>query len=185
VGLLAVALLAVGAIGYLGRKSIAERGHQSLEQLSHLTDGGTLDSRLTLYRDTWHMAEAKPWFGWGLESYAHAFRLFNSHRANEGWVWISFYAEAHNDWLQSLAEVGFIGTGLLVLLGVLPLAAVRWPRVSSPIPRYLLAGCGLLLLYAWMEFPFANPAVLLTFCAIFYCAARYAELDAAQARPHE
>jgi O-antigen ligase len=183
--LLTAALLAVGAIGYLGRRSIIERGSQSLEQLRHLADGGTLNSRLILYRDTWHMAEAKPWFGWGLESYAHVFRMFNSHRANEGWAWIAFYAEAHNDWLQALAEVGFVGTGLLVLLGLLPLATVRWARVASPIPRYLLAGCGLLLLYAWMEFPFANPAVLLTFCAVFYCAVRYAELDAAQARPPE
>jgi hypothetical protein len=45
------------------------------------------------------------------------------------------------------------------------------------VPRYLLAGCGLVLLYAWVEFPFANPAVMLTFCATFYCALRYAALD--------
>ena len=36
---------------------------------------------------------------------------------------------------------------------------------------------GLVLLYAWVEFPFANPAVMLTFCATFYCALRYAVLD--------
>jgi O-antigen ligase len=116
-------------------------------------------------------------FGWGLESYAHVFRIFNTQRAAEQWVYIPYYAEAHNDWLQSLAEVGFTGTGLLALLLLLPLLSVPWPRANSVIPHYLLTGGGLVLLYAWVEFPFANPAVMLTFGATFCCAVRYAALD--------
>jgi O-antigen ligase len=147
-----------------------------------------ITSRLTLYQDTWRMARAKPWFGWGLESYAHVFRIFNTQRAAETWVWIPFYAEAHNDWLQSLAEVGFIGTGLLVILFWLVLGSVGWRRLKSSMSRYLLGACGLLLLYGWVEFPFANPAVLLSFFAIFFCAVRHAALDeyaaASGASPH-
>ncbi len=173
-GALLAALLAAAAITYLGRHSIAERLHQTTRQISK---EDTYTSRLTLYRDTWRMAAEKPWFGWGLESYAHVFRVFNTQRAVEKWVWIPFYAEAHNDWFQSLAETGFIGTGLLVLLGLLPLLAVPWRRVGSAVPRWLLAGNGLLLFYAWVEFPFASPAVMLTFCATFSCAIRYAVLD--------
>jgi O-antigen ligase len=169
--------LAAGAAGYLGRKAIAERVHQTTQQLAAGTREATFASRLTLYRDTWRMASEKPWFGWGLESYAHTFRIYNTQRAAEQWIWIPFYAEAHNDWLQSLAETGFVGTGLLVLLGLLPLLAIPWRRVESVVPRYLLTGCALVLLYAWVEFPFANPAVMLTFCATFYCALRYAALD--------
>lgn len=171
------ALVALGAIGWLSREVIAQRVRLTETQLTHIAREDTLNSRLTLYRDTWRMAAAKPVFGWGLESYAHVFRVFNSQRAAESWVYIPFYAEAHNDWLQSLAEVGFAGTGLLVLLLVLPLLSVPWRRVQSAIPCYLLTGCGLVLLYAWVEFPFANPAVMLTFCATFCCAVRYAELD--------
>ena len=169
--------LAAMAIAYLGREVIAQRAHLTSEQLAHLAREDTLNSRLVLYRDTWHMAAAKPWFGWGLESYAHVFRIFNTQRAVESWVWIPFYAEAHSDWLQSLAEVGFVGTGLLALLLLLPLRAVRWRQVQSYLPRYLLAGCALVLLYAWVEFPFANPAVMLTFSATFFCAVSYARLD--------
>ena len=55
--------------------------------------------------------------------------------------------------------------------------AIPWRRVQSVVPRYLLTGCLLVLLYAWVEFPFANPAVMLTFCATFSCALRYAQLD--------
>lgn len=177
VGIILAALLATGAVAYLGRDVIAQRARLTSEQFSHLAKEDTLNSRLTLYRDTWRMAAAKPWFGWGLESYAHVFYVFNSQRAVERWVWIPFYAEAHSDWLQSLAETGFVGTILLVLLVLLPLRAIRWRSVESVVPRYLLAGCALVLLYAWIEFPFANPAVLLTFWAAFYCALRYADLE--------
>ena len=176
-GIILAAALSVAAVAYLGRDVIAQRARLTSEQLSHIAREDTLNSRLTLYRDTWRMAAEKPWFGWGLESYAHVFRIFNTQRAAELWVWIPFYAEAHNDWLQSLAETGFVGTGLLVLLVLLPLLSVPWHRVESVLPRYLLAGCALVLLYAWVEFPFANPAVMLTFCATFYCAIRYAVLD--------
>ena len=176
-GIVLAALLATAAIIWLGRTSIAQRMQQTTAQLSPDARAATVQSRLTLYRDTWTMAAQKPWFGWGLESYAHVFRIYNTQRAAELWVWIPFYAEAHNDWLQSLAETGFVGTGLLILLGLLPLLAVPWRRVESVLPRYLLAGCALQLLYAWVEFPFANPAVVLTFCASFYCALRYAALD--------
>ncbi len=177
-GIMLAALLSVAAIGYLGRDVIAQRAHLTSTQLARFAEQGTLTSRLVLYRDTWRMAAEKPWFGWGLESYAHVFRIFNTQRAVETWVWIPFYAEAHNDWLQSLAEVGFVGTGLLALLVLLPLSSVRWRHTASVVPRYLLAGCALVLLYAWLEFPFANPAVMLTFCATFTCAIRYAALDA-------
>ena len=185
-GMILAATLALGGIGYLARDVIVQRARLTEEQVAHAAREDTLNSRLTLYRDTWRMAAEKPWFGWGLQSYPHVFRIFNTQRTVETWWWIPFYASAHSDWLQSLAETGFIGTGLLVLLGLLPLRAVRWRQVESILPRYLLAGDALLLLYAWLEFPFANPAVLMTFCATFYCAIRYLLLDFEERRtePH-
>lgn len=176
-GIVLAVLIATAAVAYISRDVITQRGRLTSEQIVKIAREDTLNSRLTLYRDTWRMAAEKPWFGWGLESYAHVFRVFNTQRAVERWVWIPFYAEAHSDWLQSLAEVGFVGTGLLALLLLLPLCAISWRRVDSVVPRYLLTGCGLVLLYAWVEFPFANPAVMLTFCATFSCAFRYAQLD--------
>jgi O-antigen ligase len=176
-GIVLAAALALAAIGYLSRDVIAERARLTTEQVASAAKAGTLISRLTLYRDTWRMAAEKPLFGWGLQSYPHVFRIFNTQRTVETWWWIPFYASAHSDWLQSLAETGFTGTLALALLVLLPLRAVRWRRVGSVLPRYLLAGDALVLLYAWFEFPFANSAVLMTFCATFYCAIQYARLD--------
>lgn len=171
------ALLATAAIGYLARDVIVQRAQLTSEQLAHIAHEDTLNSRLTLYRDTWLMAKEKPWFGWGLESYAHVFRVFNSQRAQEIWFGQPFYADAHNDWFQALAEVGFVGTTLYALLILIPIWSISWRRMQSLLPRYLLAGGAIVLLYAWLEFPFANPAVMLTFAATFYIAIRYAELD--------
>lgn len=182
-GIVLAALLATAAIAWLSRDVIAQRARLTSQQLTRIAQEDTLNSRLTLYRDTWRMAAARPVFGWGLESYAHVFRIFNTQRTVETVFWIPFYAEAHNDWLQSLAEVGFVGTGLLALLLLGPLLSVPWRRVSSVLPRYLIAGAGIVLLYAWVEFPFANPAVMLTFCATIACAVRYAALDVRNQQP--
>lgn len=177
-GIIGTAVLAVAAVGWLGRHVIAQRAALTSAQLSRLAEEGTLTSRLVLYGDTWRMAMERPWFGWGLETYGSVFPIYNSQRPVERWFSAPRYVEAHNDWFQSLAETGFVGTGLLALLFSLILASPAWRRSDSSLPRYLLAGCGLVLLYAWLEFPFANPAVMLTFCTVFCCAVRYATLDA-------
>ncbi|MBI3885045.1 MAG: O-antigen ligase family protein [Opitutae bacterium] len=179
-GIIFAAALALGATLYLGRDVIQQRAQLTARQLEQIKAENSLNARLLLYRDTWRMAAEKPWFGWGLETYADVFRIYNS-APTPVHGWRPFYAQAHNDWLQSLAESGFVGTTLLGLLGLAPLLAVPWRRVESVLPRYLLAGCGLLLLYAWVEFPFANPSVMLAFWTSLYAAARYAQLDARSA----
>lgn len=172
-----VVLLAGAGIFGLSRHVIAARTQTTLRQIQEIKGESTLNARIRLYRDTWNMAAARPVFGWGLESYANVFMIYNSAPDPGPGGWKPYYAEAHNDWLQSLAEVGFAGTGLLVLLGLLPLVTVPWRRVESRVPRYLLAGCLLVLIYAWVEFPFANPSVMIAFWSTLYIAAAYARLD--------
>ena len=177
VALSATAFLALAAIIYLSEDVIAQRSRLTSEQLAHIRTEDSLNSRLTLYRDTWRTAQVKPWFGWGLETYGDVFRIYNSQRAVETWFGQPYYREAHSDWLQSVAESGVVGTALLVLLGFAPLWSIRAHVFRSALPRYLLSGCALVLLYAWVEFPFANPAVMIAFWCCLYTAARYATLD--------
>ena len=179
-GIILAALVATAAVIYLGRGVIQQRLQLTSQQVAQIKTENALNSRLALYRDTWRMATVKPWFGWGLETYADVFRIYNS-APTPVHGWRPFYAEAHSDWLQSLAETGFVGTSLLVLLGLMPILSVPWRHVESVLPRYLLAGCGLLLLYAWVEFPFANPSVMIAFWGCLYLGTRYALLDARSA----
>lgn len=176
-GIVLATVLALGGTAYLSRDVIATRAKLTTQQLAHIRAEDTLNSRLTLYRDTWHMASRKPAFGWGLETYGDVFRIFNSQRTPERWIGPPHYREAHNDWFQALAEVGFVGTGLIGLLILLPLRRRIGRTLGSRLPGNLLAGCGLVLLYAWVEFPFANPSVMIAFWTSLYAASGYLRLD--------
>jgi hypothetical protein len=48
---------------------------------------------------------------------------------------------------------------------------------TNPLTGYLLAGCGLILVYAGVEFPFGNAAVVIAFWTCFFCAVQYSRLQ--------
>ena len=171
---LAVALGLAG-IWYVARDTILARVEITREQVGTMRSEGTIGSRVALYGDTWRMAAAKPWFGWGSASYPHVFRFYNSREWDDRTM-PHFYRDAHSDWLQSLAEHGFVGSACLALCVILPLARLRPRHLASPVPVYLLAGCALILLYAWVEFPFGNVAVVLSWWLCFFSAVHYARL---------
>lgn len=163
----------------LARPAIEDRINLTQEQFAHMREIGGLGARSELYHDTFRMAKDRIWFGWGPSSYGTVFLFYNNQHAIDGLP--QYYEDAHSDWLQSLAETGVIGFTLQLLLLLAPLQLIRSPRSMSSLPRYLLGGCGLILLYACIEFPFGNPAVTLTFWTCWVCAVRYHDLEAAAA----
>jgi O-antigen ligase len=173
-----IALVAAGAFAYdIGRPMIDRRAAMTGTQVTEIVERGGLGQRATLYRDTWRMTQQKPWFGWGMASYPTVFYLFNSQQISPVDGLPTYYHDAHSDWLQSLAEHGYVGTALLALCGLVPLWHRRRALTQSPLTLYLLAGCGLLLLYAWIEFPFGNGSVITAFWVCFFCAVHYGRLE--------
>jgi O-antigen ligase len=171
----------IGGIYLLGRREIEVRLNTTRLQLDQMRRQGDLGDRALLYADTWRMARDRLWCGWGLGAYGTVFPIYNTQRASEPWFPQPFYTHAHSDWLQTVAEVGVSGTALIMLLGAVPLAALRRNRLSvplDPLAGYLFLGCALVALYAWVEFPFANPAVMSLFWLCFFVAVRHAVLDA-------
>lgn len=188
VGLLVGAML-IGAAAYsLAESRIQRRLHDTRAELAAWRDDGRF-SRITLYRDTWRMAAEKRWFGWGLESYATVFMNYNSTPRGPIDRLPIFYEDAHSDWLQAVAELGFVGTGLLAGMGLLPLVATCRRRRYRAFNVYPLAGCALITAYAALEFPLANPAVVLTFWILLFLGARHLMLpgrtSAASAPSHD
>ncbi len=175
-GAIAAGALAVGGVWFVARDSIAVRFEKTREQVATMRAEGTVGARAILYRDTWHMARDKLWFGWGTGSYPHVFQLYQTIKPNPTDRLPIYYADAHSDWLQSAAEHGLVGTALLGLCAWVPLAGLRLRHFYSPVAGYLLAGCCLVLLYAWVEFPFGNAAVVLSWWLCFFSAVRYARL---------
>jgi hypothetical protein len=170
--MLGVALIAAGAATYLGRATLRERWSDTQGQWR----AGLAVERLKLYADTWHLAAAHPYTGWGLGCYDKALLLLRPRPLEARRQYEHSYVDAHSDWLQSLAEVGVAGTLLAGLCGLLPLLALLRRKSLGALPGYLLAGCGLILLYAGVEFPFGNPAVVVAFWTCFFCAVHYGRL---------
>lgn len=174
-------VLALGCVWYVARDSIEQRTRRTVQQVGEMRARGSIGSRVALYGDTLRMAKDQPWFGWGMASYPHVFQHYNTQVSRQDRL-LLFYHDAHSDWLQGLAEHGVVGLVVLGALGLLPLWRLRPRHFGSPVPAYLLVGCGLLLLYAWIEFPFGNVAVVLTWWLCYFCAIHYAQLYDREAR---
>ena len=171
-----VLAIAGAAIFWLARPAIEKRLSQTQSQITQMRTQGSIGGRAILYRDTWRMARDQLWFGWGMSSYPTVFFSYNTQESSNPQLPL-YYADAHSDWLQSVAEVGLVGTVLLGLHGVIPLLALRRRHLGSPLPGYLFGGCGLVLLYALIEFPFGSPAVVFTWWLCFFVAVRYVDLE--------
>ena len=175
-GVIAAIILAGAAVWFLARETIEQRITKTREQVEDMRARGSAGARGVLYRDTWRMAGDHLWFGWGMASYPHVFTLYNSQESKVDRLPV-FYHDAHSDWLQAFAEHGLIGTTLLGLCGLVPFLRLRPRHFTNPLPVYLLSGCGVILLYAWVEFPFGNTAVVLSWWLCFFCAVHYARLQ--------
>jgi len=178
VGALAVAFILAAGIYKLDENGFKVRAELTREQIEQIHAAGNLGGRSALYRDTWQMARDRLWFGWGFDSYARVFMIYNTQKSVDGLP--VFYAQAHSDWLQSIAETGLVGTALVGLLGALPLLTLRRHHYRHPLAFYPLLGCALLLLYAWIEFPFECPAVAILFWLMFFAAVRHTQLTPAR-----
>jgi O-antigen ligase len=169
-----VVFAALGTAAYkLAEPVIEKRLSETREQIAALKTPETFGSRTVLYRDTWHMARDRWLFGWGMGSYPNVFYLYNSQQESPIDHLPMYFHDAHSDWLQALAELGFAGTLLIGLCGLIPLWRLRQHLGSSPVSSYLLGGCALILLYAWVEFPFGNTAVVIAFWLCFFTALQY------------
>lgn len=180
-GLAAVVFFGASAY-WLGGDTIRHRIGDTKQQIAAMQEMGGIGQRARVYGDTITFIQAHPIAGWGLESYGFVYRRYNTEpKTVEGWT-VQF-DEAHSDWLQLLAEVGLVGTLLFLITIIVPLKSVRRHLFDDPyagVPFFCLL---LLALFAWVEFPFANPAVSLAAWVTFFGAIRYLQLGGS-VQPH-
>jgi O-antigen ligase len=171
-GLAACAIITVFGSIWLGREAMEDRWNDTRAQFK----GDILHGRRGLYYDTWRLVDDEPVFGWGLGTYSQVFQLIRPRPLEPNRQYERSYADAHSDWLQALAEVGYVGTALLALTGIMPLLRLRTRHFRSPVTTFTLLGCAFVVLYAIVEFPFGNPAVVLTWWLCLFCALQSARL---------
>lgn len=109
VGGVLAAILA--GILWIGAEPVLNRLVTGSSESSDLSKAQTLEqARGSIWRDTWLLIKAKPWLGTGLGAFETAFPQFGLDDNESG----GMLAQAHNDYLQVLADGGLLG-GLLLL----------------------------------------------------------------------
>jgi len=162
----AFAIVLVSLLTWLGGKELTNRVSSiSTEAHSEIT-GGT---RLSIDRDALHMFRAKPVLGWGLGTFPVVYPRFRTFYTN------FFVNEAHNDYLQLLAEMGLLGFAtmiwfLVVLFrGALPKIGNWMSDVSGAVTLACTLGCCGILVHSLFDFNLqipANAALFYVFCTI-------------------
>lgn len=122
--------------------------------------------RWQIWQDAGSMFRDHLWLGSGMDTFgvlSDSYRTFNS---NLKWM------QAHNDYVQWVAETGLVGAALaLWFLVVLWRTAAEKLRLAAPGPQRrlvagALTGCSLVLLHSLVDFPLQIPANALLFFAL-------------------
>lgn len=132
--------------------------------------------RLALYRDTWAMIGERPVWGWGIGSFIHIHPIFAGPEFYQPNADLPVaYEFAHCDYLEMLAEMGIVGTTLLLLPIVILILHSRrhgvWKNQFSP---WLGFGSALVAIAATFDMVFSNPAIAVGTLLCAAMAIRYA-----------
>jgi hypothetical protein len=154
----AAAAIVIGGAGiwFVARDSIMIRVRKTQEQVADMRANGGIGDRATLYRDTWRMARAKLWFGWGMGSYPHVFTFFNTKvsRADRLPVFFRMRTTTGSKRSRSMASSDPRYSDCARSFRCGACGCGRFPARCQPIS---LPAVALILAYAWLEFPFGKP----------------------------
>lgn len=93
------------------------------------------------------------------------------------------WEHAHNDLLEFPIELGALGSALVLLgFGYGLLLLVRYHFWEKPVGACGVLGLLLSAAYAWWDFPFQCPAILITWCALWPVVALWVKLEEQNAR---
>jgi O-antigen ligase len=161
IGAAAFLIVLAGLVTWLGGKELTTRvASISTEARSEISGG----VRLSIDRDGIQMFRQKPMLGWGLGTFPVVYPRFRSFYTN------FFVNEAHNDYLQLLAEMGLLGFSVLIwFLIVLYRRALRkigdWTSdVSSAVTLACTLSVTGILVHSFFDFNLQIPAN----AALFY-----------------
>jgi O-antigen ligase len=176
---LVTAILAVAGAGFIGL-CIASFNVDSVwkrfDRLNDQDEFSSITTRQLAIRATWDMAQSGLVTGHGAGGFRYLFpfyqqaypdiwrvRHWNKQAQEYRYGRRLYWEHAHNDYAELIAENGLIGVGMLLTLLAFIGAAIRAAWVfSNPPLLILLGGPALVAISAAVDFPFHNPAVLVT-----------------------
>jgi hypothetical protein len=175
-------LPALALAGVIGTGLVVLRTAKVWERLADQVDHPVaFDRDRTLARQASRDMWCDRWLlGWGAGCFRYNFQDYVAkypeiyYAGNQRQYW----EHAHDDLLEFPVELGV--AGLLPLAGILGYGAWQLGRRRfwrNAVSFCAVLGCSLVLLHAWVDFVFQNPAVLLTWSVLLVGAVRWVELD--------
>jgi O-antigen ligase len=146
-------LLVLGSVLFLGGETSLLRGIGLVQTQSDVTSG-----RLHFWSIAWQIFLAHPIVGAGFDAFGVAFTRYDS------WHGQFRVEQAHNDYLQILADGGVLGLGCVLsfIFIFIRKGTSAIIRRTSDIHRSIstgaLAGCFGILIHSFFDFPLRTPA---------------------------
>ena len=166
IGSAAFAVVLVSMLAWLGGKELTARiSTISAESRTEISGG----MRSSIDRDAFRMFRSRPVLGWGLGTFPVIYPQFRSFYTN------FFVNEAHDDYLQMLAEMGLLGFGFMIWFLIvlyrkaLPKIGNWMSDVSSAVTLACTLGFTGILVHSFVDFNLqipANAALFYVFCTI-------------------
>ncbi len=168
IGLLAIAILALILVGSAGRARVDARLQETLVSQTSLRE------RVSVWQDSTGMIRDFPLLGVGLGGWRELF----AHYRRAPWQ-TGYFVEAHNDYLQMIAEVGVVGFAILVWLffqhGLRLRRTVKTLAPDGvPIMAALVSALGAMAVHESVDFNLQIPANALLFTLFLALAGRLA-----------
>ncbi len=146
-------ILVLGSVLLLGGEASLLRSIGLTDSQSDVTSG-----RSHFWKIAWQIFLANPILGAGLDAFGVAFTRYDT------WNGQFRVEQAHNDYLQMLADGGILGfscvVGFVFILIRKGIAAISWRTsdIHRSISTGALAGCFGILIHSFFDFPLRTPA---------------------------
>lgn len=175
-----IVLLLAGFLFFVRTSYEALSLGQAWERMEKLASPheSSVQTRLLASRATWDMVRENRWFGVGAGGFRYVFPRYQQRYPA---IFIEnntrqFWDHAHNDFLEFPAELGLCGIAMIVFgFGYWLFRLVRTYFWENPLSLFVAVGALMVTIHASTDFLFQNPAVLLTWCALWPAVALWTE----------
>ncbi len=164
-----VAVVLVALVGIIGVSAGYDRLREKIEiklagegRESARTRALAAQQGAAMFADRWL-------FGWGAGCFRYGFTKYQHEvpELTQRGTTRFFWEHVHNDWLELGIELGVVGLVPIAFIAGYWLRQIANRRVwRQPALSWILVGLGALAAHAAIDFPFQNPAILVTAGAV-------------------
>ncbi len=179
--LVSIAMMAGFAVfAFIGLKALSADQAWSRFQGLLSREETSIVTRQIATTATWEMFQANWTKGAGAGSFRFLFPIYQQHHPE---IYTAdgrrqMWEHAHNDFVQIPAELGAFGIAVILFGGGYWLwQLARFFFWENPFSLIVCLGSLIVMAHAWTDFLFQNPAILITWCALWPALALWTESE--------